>query len=188
MMGQARRLGLAHGKTLILDDMEQMSYVFDLAIHTAEKGRIRTIDRYLRSAELLAGSDEALTLEAMARGRFALVKMVRRHPLAGLIVADIATDAEEWLVDLGLEMSIRPGQVFATRWFKPESFAMTAGVIIPAWTSMLKEVFALVPALKRRSPEEMIEDRRFAEAVYRLALTNGMTERVQFKEVGSTPT
>jgi hypothetical protein len=41
MLQQARRLGLAQGRTLILDDME----VFDLAIHTAPPGRSRAIDR-----------------------------------------------------------------------------------------------------------------------------------------------
>jgi hypothetical protein len=41
MLHQARRLGLARGKTLILDDMDEMNYVFDLAIHTAPAGRSR---------------------------------------------------------------------------------------------------------------------------------------------------
>jgi hypothetical protein len=34
ILRQARRLGLARGKTLILDDLEEMNYVCDLAIHT----------------------------------------------------------------------------------------------------------------------------------------------------------
>jgi len=34
MLQQARRLGLVQGRTLILDDMEEMSYVFDLRIPT----------------------------------------------------------------------------------------------------------------------------------------------------------
>jgi hypothetical protein len=37
MLRQARRLGLAHGRTLILDDMEAMNYVYDLAIYTARR-------------------------------------------------------------------------------------------------------------------------------------------------------
>ena len=41
MLQQARRLGLAQGRTLILDDMEEMSYVFDLAIYTAPPRRSR---------------------------------------------------------------------------------------------------------------------------------------------------
>ena len=65
MLQQARRLGLVQGRTLILDDMEEMSYVFDLAIYTAPPRRSRAIDRYARSAQLPPGSDEARMLEAM---------------------------------------------------------------------------------------------------------------------------
>jgi hypothetical protein len=72
MLQQARRLGLVQGRTLILDDMEEMSYVFDLAIYTAPPGRSRAIDRYARSAQLPPGSDEALMLEAMRAARFAI--------------------------------------------------------------------------------------------------------------------
>jgi hypothetical protein len=43
MLQQACRLGLAQGRTLILDDMEEMSYVFDLAIYTAPPRRSRAI-------------------------------------------------------------------------------------------------------------------------------------------------
>ncbi len=35
MLRQARRLGLAVGGTLVLDDIEEMNYVYDLAIHAA---------------------------------------------------------------------------------------------------------------------------------------------------------
>ncbi len=37
LLRQARRLGLAQGKTLILDDMDQMNYIYDLAIHTGAR-------------------------------------------------------------------------------------------------------------------------------------------------------
>src|SRR5215472_4839496 len=39
MLQQARRLGLVQGRTLILDDIEEMRYVFDLAIYTAPPRR-----------------------------------------------------------------------------------------------------------------------------------------------------
>ena len=79
MLQQARRLGLVQGRTLILDDMEEMSYVFDLAIYTAPPGRSRAIDRYARSAQLPPGSDEALMLEAMRAARFAILIIGPRH-------------------------------------------------------------------------------------------------------------
>ena len=63
----ARQLGLAVGKTLVLDSMDELTLAFDLAIHTAPMGRSRAIDRYARSARLAPGSDETLVLEACAR-------------------------------------------------------------------------------------------------------------------------
>ena len=46
---QARRIGLAQGKTLVLDSIDDLN-LFDLAIHTAPKDRSRAIDRYARAA------------------------------------------------------------------------------------------------------------------------------------------
>ena len=39
IMHHARRLGLADGKTLVLDSMDELTPAFDLAIHTAAPGR-----------------------------------------------------------------------------------------------------------------------------------------------------
>jgi hypothetical protein len=52
ILRHARRLGLAQGKTLILDDVDEMNYAFDLAIHTASPDRSRAIDRYAKSTRL----------------------------------------------------------------------------------------------------------------------------------------
>src|SRR5438105_8324495 len=102
VLHHARRLGLAHGKTLVLDDIEALNYVFDLAIHTAPMDRSRAIDRYARSVRVALGSDEALVLDAMCHARFAVVSIERRHEAAGLIVKDLFRRRELWLVDIGL--------------------------------------------------------------------------------------
>src|SRR5438045_1897999 len=65
VLHHARRLGLAAGKTLLFDKMDQLTLAFDLAIHTAPAGRSRAIDRYARSARFEPRSDEALVLAAM---------------------------------------------------------------------------------------------------------------------------
>jgi len=49
IISQARRLGLAQGKTLVLDSMNDLTLAFDLTIHTAPKDRSRAIDRYARA-------------------------------------------------------------------------------------------------------------------------------------------
>jgi hypothetical protein len=109
IISQARRLGLAQGKTLVLGTMDDLTLAFDLTIHTAPKDRSRAIDRYARAVRLAPGSDEGLVLEAMRRARFSIIGILRRHDVAGLIVEDLFRGGEFWLVDEGLESSLPDG-------------------------------------------------------------------------------
>lgn len=179
----ARQLGLAVGKTLVLDSMDELTLAFDLAIHTAPMGRSRAIDRYARSARLAPGSDETLVLEAMCQARFSIVCVERRHEAAGLIVADLLRRIELWLVDEGLESSIPDGSVMATRLYAPDGFAMTAGVSLPFDLGLMEQVLEEVPQLRRKRPAEAAGDRRFAEAVYRIAIADGIMEQVIYQDV-----
>lgn len=182
VLGAARRLGLAHGRTFVLDDMDELTLAFDLAIHTAPAGRSRAIDRYARTAHCADGSDEALVLEAMRGARFGAISVKRRHPSAGLIVVDVFRDVEFWLVDEGLEGSLSEGMSLATRYYTPDRFAMTAGVVVPADLDFLATAVESAPYLMRKEPGEAIEDPRFAEAVYRTALAEGVMANVQYKD------
>jgi hypothetical protein len=183
ILRNARRLGLAQGTLLVLDDFDEMNLVFDLSIHTVEPGRSRAIDRYARSAKLPRGSDEALVLDAMCRARFALIEIERRHPSAGVIAKDRIRGIEHWLVDEGLESSTPNGFVLATRLFTPDSFSMTAGVFVPITFALLYDALAAVPQLHRKTPQESIDDRRFAEAFYRVAVAEGLTAQVRYQDM-----
>ena len=141
MLQQARRLGLVQGRTLILDDMEEMSYVFDLAIYTAPPQRSRAIDRYARSAQLPPGSDEARMLEAMRAARFAILIIGPRHEAAGVIATDLLRRTRVWLVDIGLEASLEEGAMMATRLYTPEQFSMTAGVNVPFDLALIEDIY-----------------------------------------------
>ena len=185
ILHHARRLGLTFGKTLILDNMDEITLAFDLAIHTAPDGRSRAIDRYARSAQFASGSDEALMLEAMRASRFAVILVRRRHPSVGLIVSDLFRNIELWLVDEGLEISLPAGAAFATRYYKPDDFVMTAGVGMPIDLRLVIGAVESAPQLLRKSQVEMIEDRRFAEAVYRAAIADGLMEGVAYQDVPS---
>ena len=182
IMSQARRLGLAQGKTLVLDSMDDLNLAFDLAIHTAPKDRSRAIDRYARAARLAPESDESLVLEAMQRARFSIISIVRRHPAAGLIVKDLFRGVEVWLVDEGLESSLPDGAALATRLYTPEGFAMTAGVLVPLDIELIEDAIAGTPQLLRNRREELIDDRRIAEAIYRVALASGLMEKVAYQD------
>jgi hypothetical protein len=184
ILHQARRLGLARGKTVILDDMDEMNYVCDLAIHTAPPGRSRAIDRYARSARLAASSDEALVLEAMRAARFSILVIERHHESAGLVATDLIRQAPVWLVDLGLESSMPDGATIATRLYTPDRFAMTAGVSVPFDLALIEDLrVELPPRLGKGGLTAMIDDRRFAEVIYRVALAGGIMDRIAFQDL-----
>jgi hypothetical protein len=182
MLRHARGLGLTVGKTLVLDRMEDLSLAYDLAIYTAPADRSRAVDRYAGSARFEPGSDEALMLEAMCNARFSIVSVQRRHPAAGLMVKDLFRGIDLWLVDEGLEISLPDGTAFATRYFAPDRFVMTSGVGVPFDRDLLEMVVDSTPRLLRKSPAEAIEDRRFAEAVYRAAIGEGVMQGVTYQD------
>ena len=121
-------------------------------------------------------------LEAMRRARFSIISFVRRHAAAGLIVKDLFRRVEFWLVDEGLERSLPDGAALATRLFTPEGFAMTAGILVPLDIELIEDAIADTPQLLRKRREEVIDDRRFAEAIYRVALASGIMEQVAYQD------
>jgi hypothetical protein len=181
IISQARRLGLAQGKMLILDSMDDLNLVFDLLIYTAPKDRSRAIDRYARSAPPAPGTDEALVIEAMQRARFAIISCTGRHPVAGLLAIDLFRGIECWLVDEGLESSLPDGAMLATRLYDLDGFTMTAGVIVPLDMELVEDAIVETPQLLRKVPKEAIDDRRFAEAIYRAAVVSGIMEQVGYQ-------
>src|SRR5262249_12111110 len=95
----ARRIGLTVGRHLVCEADEEFSLVMDLAIHTAETGRSRAIDRYAGSGHVPAGSEAAAVLDAMCRSRFTILSIERRHEAAGLVMTDLCDNGEReiWL-------------------------------------------------------------------------------------------
>jgi hypothetical protein len=182
ILQHARRLGLARGRTLVLDSMDELTFAFDLAIYTAPAGRSRAIERYARSAKFAVGSDEALVLETMCNAHFTLAIVQCRHQAAGLIVKDLLRNVEVWLVDEGLEKSLSAGSIFATRYYTPDRFSVTAGVVVPLGSDVFMSALEACPQLSRKSPIEALEDRRFAEALYRVAIADGIAESVIYQE------
>jgi hypothetical protein len=84
-------------------------------------------------------------------------------------------------IDEGLETSLPNGTTFATRYYAPDRFVMTAGVGMPVDLALLTSAFESLPQLLSKSRAEAIEDRRFAEAVYRAAIQDGIMEGISYE-------
>jgi hypothetical protein len=180
IMESARRLGLTAGQVLIVDSTDELTLVFDLAIYTAKEGRTRAIDRYAKAAQLPAGSDEMRMLEAMCRARFSIWRIERRHDICGLVVTDQLQQAETWLVDEALAATARHGMCFAGRLCNAGQFAITNGVMVPVHGPMIEQVLTGNLASCRVGPQPVGDEPRFAAAIYRAAIDDGIMHRVAF--------
>jgi hypothetical protein len=181
LLQQARRLGMSDGRRLTLGSMSEVDLVYDLLVFTAPPGRSRALDRYARKLTPPPGSDDALVLDAMCKARFAVLMMERRHPVAGIIFADLFRNEEIWLIDEGLEASLEVGSAYATRYYTPDQFSMAAGVGVPVHHGLLMDaVEAYSPQLLRKSKAQLLDDPRLPEAVYRAAIEQGVMESVAF--------
>jgi hypothetical protein len=179
----ARKLHLTSGRTVVLDSVDQMAFLYDLAIYTAPPDRTRAIDRYARTAQFEPGSDEARVFEAMRNARFVFGTVERRHEMAGLIIGDALRQTEFWLIDQGLESTVENGTVLATRVFTPDEFSVTCGVMIPLDEVILEDVIQeILPRAKKQTLEELADDRRFAETIYRTAMAYGIMDEIGFRD------
>ena len=180
LLDQARRIGLAVGKTLVAESMDELTLAFDLALYTAPPGRSRGIERYARSAAVPAGSDDEVVLQAMRQARFSVWQVERRHEAVGLVVQDLMRENSLWLVDESLEQTAPEGMSVAMRVIMPEAFAMTCGVIVPVNAMLLDEVFDEVLGRIRGEADAIANDRRFATTIYRMAVLEGLMDQVGF--------
>jgi hypothetical protein len=183
ILKQARKLGLLYDGTLLLDSMDQMAFLFDLAIYTAPPDRTSAIERYARSVRFAPESDEACVLNALRKARFTACMVKRRHEIAGLVMGDLLRRTEFWLVDEGLERTARDGDTLVTRVFAPDAFSVTCGVMMPVDLGIMTSVFyEVVPRLNHHTIEQICQDRRFAETIYRTAMANGVMDEIAFRD------
>ena len=183
LLEQARRLGLTVGKTLVAESMDELTLAFDLSLYTAAPGRSRAIDRYARSAGASPGSDDDVMLQAMRHARFSVWQVEGPHEAAGLLVQDLMREERIWLVDENLERTAPAGMTLAMRVSRPEAFAMTCGVIVPIDAALIDKVFDEVLGRVRGEPDVIANDRRFATAIYRLAITDGIMDQISFADL-----
>ena len=140
-----RRVGLLSGGAIVADSFDEMTLAFDLAVLGTQPGRSRAIDRYARAHPPTPGSDEAVTLDALRHCRFRIIRVLRRHEIAGLVVEDIVSHEELWLMDEGLEATAPEGAAFGTRLLRLNGFYMTAGAAVPVTGDVLEAAIASRP-------------------------------------------
>lgn len=182
LLEQARRIGMARGSTLIVSSESEMSLLYDLAVYGAKEGRTRAIDRYASARSKSSDPDEALVLKALCEARFSWFRTIARQPPFGVRIEDLLRGGELWLLDEGLEQTMRPGSFISTRVAPIEGFVMTCGVIVPFDELMTLDMQAFLA--NKEEPAILIQqadDRRFPERIYKLAIMRDLMGRVEYR-------
>jgi hypothetical protein len=77
--------------------------------------------------------------------------------------------------------------LLATRLITPGPFSLTAGVSVPFEIEMLEPLCGMLPQRMGSSKLSRIaDDRRLAEAVYKLGLADGVMDRLAYQDVAET--
>jgi hypothetical protein len=181
MLNWAKRLGLARGRTLLLESELELLLAEDLAIYLSRPGRSHPLDRHARAARLAPGSDQAILLEAMRQAQFSLWRVERWHETTGLILRDLLRGGEAWLLDETLAKTTPPGLEFAARLLQPDAFAMTARIIVPLIPGLMEQVFARAPVLQRVPADALAREPPFAIGIYQAAVATGAMNAVRLK-------
>jgi hypothetical protein len=105
--------------------------VADLALFEPNQRGKRAYDGFLRGQALESGDIDLA--HRMAGARFSVFRVLRRHELAGVWVADVINLAESiWVLDQGLESSAPDGLEFGLRIFDAGDFHAGFGIVVPA--------------------------------------------------------
>jgi hypothetical protein len=97
-----------------------------------------------------------------------------------MTLAASSLPTETWLVDEGLAATARHGMCFASRLCEVGQFAITNSVMVPAHGPMIQKVLTDNLASCSVGPQCVGDEPRFAAAIYRAALDDGIMHRVAF--------
>jgi hypothetical protein len=182
LLAHAKRIGLSDGNVLFTDDDAELTFVFDLAVYTSEPGRTRAIDRCARKRAPVSHPDEALVLGGLQASRFSFFGMVGRCQPAGVLLKDLMRGDEVVLLDVGLEQTARPDDVYAMRVAPIEDFVVSCGVVVPLGAQAFKDI---IDFLTDGEPDAdlalLADDRRFAASLYKMAIEFGLMDRVEYR-------
>jgi hypothetical protein len=178
----AKRIGLSDGKVLFTDDIVELTLAFDLAVYTAEPARTRAIDRMARNRLTASAPEEALVLRGLQAARFSVFRVIGCCEPAGVLFEDLMRGGAVTILDEGLELSAKDGEVFAMRVAPIEEFAITCGAVVPLDMETFDEIILfLTDGVPNPELSALADDRRFAASLYRLAIELGLMDFVTYR-------
>jgi hypothetical protein len=126
-----KKLGLLHGRKLILDCEDQLSVLTDYCIYNVYRDGLNAIDRYLANLPQEPHEEEDICLQAMRRATYTVVIIETLQPGLGAMVRDLRSGEVTLLADLAMSATAVPDLIMATRLLPVDDWVMTGGAALP---------------------------------------------------------
>lgn len=126
-----KKLGLVKAGTLILNNDDEISILYDYCLHHYRRGGKNAIERFVESTPPQQGSDAELVLQAMLDSRFSAFEIRAILPHLGAVLRNLITGEEFKVMDLSLCDTGRAGMVVVGRMLPMGDFQMSSGTLIP---------------------------------------------------------
>jgi hypothetical protein len=174
-----KRLGLLSSGIIRADTEAEIVLAMDLALYSAWMGQTPVIERYRKTFAASPGSEEAAVLDGMCNTRFCMLHVKGKHREAGLLVKDLLTNEDLWLMDESLERTVGDLPGIAARLIPTGDFMMTTGALVPLSESILMSILLKYRDLMEGTHPQLGTNARFATAVYRSAIDAGAMRSVK---------
>ena len=182
----ARKLGLWHDGTVVLDNMDHSCVLFDQAIHGWFRDGKNAVDRYADQHPPVPGSDQEVVLAAKRLAFHSLFQVEGIVPDVGVHARDLLYGSLHFLADVGFSQTASKGTVLASRVMPVADFIMTTGAALPVDADTLVKISRLGvlkdPArnLAKMSKQEMAD---VASTVIGLCLKGNASRSIRYEGV-----
>ncbi|MCF6200104.1 MAG: hypothetical protein L3J67_12070, partial [Hyphomicrobiaceae bacterium] len=160
----ALRIGLLQTpKELAEKSIDELVPALDLALYATDGEGSSILARELEAWPKTLNQNERIMFEAMSHSLFSIFEVVGKHEIAGLVMRDLFSDEELWVVDRGLEANAPDGLKIAIRLINPGEFWMSTGGNVILDENMLEEIRQAFPVERGQHPHPD----RLAEFVFK---------------------
>lgn len=180
LLEAGKLLGIAKGKTFILESEDQMSVLADACLYDWVQDGKTPIERYAEKHAPPPETEEYELLQAFLRATYRVVLVESRIEGAGVGCKDIFTGESLFIMDFGLSQS--PLNIaYGTRTISVGPFWMTGGAGLPTVRDGVEAVIA------RLTEEGLLQDGAFTDPhraaviIIRTLLAEGASEHIEYR-------
>jgi hypothetical protein len=184
-----KKLGILKGNTLLLDSEDEISVLMDFCIYNVRRRGQNAVERFLANSPPPPDSDEMRILRAMQNAWYSLFRAESSVPGIGVATFDLLRERPQFIVDVAMSQTIRPGALLASRAVPFANFTMTGGAALPlpdaaALAFVQKRAVSVVKRLNITSMSSLTpeQDTELTATLIRTCLELGAAEMIAYEE------